>query len=408
MQEVALDLAVEAPIAPADAVPQAREVRAATTLQQALALRDGWRQARKGDGMAAPDADPDFFLSVYSALGKDVEPLIALAGPLSQPQGLIVARSASRTIKCGLRSPQLRCLEVVYGGLITDGSPHAIEMIKAFLRALIVDRKVDLLDVHHLDVEHELAAALRDGLGVGARVTCQSVTHWLLELTDPETGLRREHNSGKTRSTFRRKDRKLVESFENDVEVQAFTSAGEVDGFIATAESITTQTYQAALESGVADSARWRAIITALAHGGRLRGYVLRGRGKAIAYVLGGVFERRFTLIATGFLPDHRQLSPGLVLINRVLNALADEKVVIVDFGFGDADYKSLLGNICRQEQTLHIYGRGWRAAATYRMETTATSLTRLAKAAITSLGVFKSIKRAWRRRLERQPSADN
>lgn len=384
----------------------ARDAVVARTPEQIRALREDWLFLRRRYGTSTPNAAPDFFVRVYRVLGDHITPHVAVFRDGELPYAMIVGRISRNVVNCRfgyvrVHSPRLWCLDIVYGGLITDGQPSSRRVVAEYLQSVLCNRTVELLRVHDLNVEHELTAELMRSLSSHATVVCERDVRWRLNLLDPATGKRILHHSSKTRSTLRRKDKKLVRAFGNAVDLRTVRDSCDVGEFIHVAGSITAKTYQAALTVGVRETQRWRTILDALAGEGCLRGFVLRGKGEPIAYLVGAVFCKQFTLLATGFVPVHRNVSPGSVLMWRVLDALASEGIVTVDFGSGDVAYKRLLGTDMQEEVTLNLYGRGWRPVIAGQQQRAVMLISRFAMRVAGSLGVVGKVKKKWRRWLE-------
>lgn len=379
----------------------------ATTVEEISALREDWLFVRRSYGRPTPDTDPYYFLKIYRALGDRVLPHVVVFREGNKACALIVGRIVREPVTCrfgyvGVRSPRLRCLHIVYGGLITDSESSSRRAVVEYLDNLLCGQAIELVTVDHLDVEHECMAALTRELGSQVGVVSHRDVHWFLDLLDPATRKRRQHQSGRTRRKFENRDRRFVRYFNQRVELKQVRRCEDVSDFIRCASQITSQTYQAALGSGVLDIPRWRSIISAMAERGHLRGYLLTGEDQPIAYLVGAVFNQQFALFATAFLPAYRHLSPGSVLIWRVLDALASDGIVTFDFGFGDGEYKRLHATECREESTLHLYASGLRPTLACRMEKIALVASRLAKRAAASMGVLQRLRRNWRKRLER------
>jgi hypothetical protein len=390
--------------APASGRARLPRVTVAMTVEQVMELRDEWSALRRNRGVISMDAEPGLFCDILPALGDAVTPYVAIFRQNDEPIAALVGRRSHRAPVPGptaLIAPRLEVLEIVCGGLITDGTRESADAVIAHLTDLLDGRQIDMLDIHHLDAEHELAASLSAGLERRARVSQRPEGHCRLSLCDLQTGQRLHHNSSKTRSTFRRKDRKLCEFFENRTEVRELHGAETLNELLRVAGSINANTYQAALACGIEDTLRWRTILGALASRSAMHGYVLMGNGVAIAYVVGAVLHGQFTLLATGFLPEHQSLSPGLVLLNRIFDLLTAERVMTVDFGFGDADYKRILANQRSLEFTLHLYARRWKPTVAWGFERWFGLMKFAAKRGLAWMGIFDAAKRRWRRWLE-------
>jgi CelD/BcsL family acetyltransferase involved in cellulose biosynthesis len=72
----------------------------------------------------------------------------------------------------------------------------------------------------------------------------------------------------------------------------------------------------------------------------QVRLYQLELEGKAIATVYGFIQGGEFSFFQAGFDPEWKKLSPGKVLIGRVMEELAARQVVLFDFLGGGDEYK--------------------------------------------------------------------
>lgn len=127
-------------------------------------------------------------------------------------------------------------------------------------------------------------ACHRSQATVRARATCRGKNRWRTQILEPATGQRLKHHSSKTRSEFKRRDKKFVEAFGGDVQVEKITTASQVPGFIREASAIVDQSYHAGLGIGIrADDEPMRNYLLELADEGTLRAYILRAGGRAIA-----------------------------------------------------------------------------------------------------------------------------
>jgi CelD/BcsL family acetyltransferase involved in cellulose biosynthesis len=153
------------------------------------------------------------------------------------------------------------------------------------------------------------------------------------------------HFSAKTRSTWKRKTRKL-ESEAGPLSLVVYTRPDQVMELLATVEPVSRKTYHYHL-LGRDLSPRNENLsrnLTRWAHRGWLRGYVLFAGQRPIAYAVGSVARRRFSYDLPGYDPELAAHSPGLVLLLRMIEDLITADVAdLLDFGGGDAGYKQLL-----------------------------------------------------------------
>jgi CelD/BcsL family acetyltransferase involved in cellulose biosynthesis len=255
--------------------------------------------------------------------------------------------------------------------------------------------------LNHLPADSPVLAGLRRSLGARALVPVRE-QHRVFELPrEPEAVL--GHLSRKHRYNARREDRLLVEHFGGDVRLRTFTGAEQLPALLAGAAEIYDRSYQAGIGGGFRKASVWTRILEVEARLGRLRGYLLEASGRGVAFQVGVVYGGTYHLEATAYLPDWRSLSPGSVLLRRVLEDLVAAKIGKVDYGFGDADYKRTYSTSVREEETLHAYARTVPALAALALDRVALGVASGSRALVERAGGVRALKRRWRRAAERR-----
>lgn len=338
-----------------------------------------WRAFWRRDAEGTLDAHDGFFTDAMAAIDPGASPWVkVLRSDRGDPLGVVVGRRSRRkpVVRIGYRrmpTPRLRSIEVVHGGIMISDSEAARSLAVGAIAGAIDTREAELVTIGHLPGTHPATDDLLGALRNAGRVLVQRRVHWWRRLIHPNTGEPVDPHSVKTRSNFRRKDRRLVDAFGGEVELCRFRSIKDTAAFIALAKRVTARSYQAALECGVTESPRWSGVIEALAKHGMFRGFVLTVGREPIAYLLGGVCSGKCTLIATSFDERYAALSPGLVLINRVLDDVRKQGVGLFDFGFGDAGYKRLHATEQTEDLTILCYARRPRATLAWLIDVTCT-----------------------------------
>jgi CelD/BcsL family acetyltransferase involved in cellulose biosynthesis len=105
-----------------------------------------------------------------------------------------------------------------------------------------------------------------------------------------------------------------------------------------------------------------------------------------------------YHLQSTGFEPRLSELSPGQVMLVRVMRDLHESGVRAIDYGFGDAGYKRIYGTESWDEATIFLYASTREGRSARLLHRLAGAATRLA--ALTGLG--GRLKKLWRARLAR------
>lgn len=152
--------------------------------------------------------------------------------------------------------------------------------------------------------------------------------------------------SGKTRSTFNRKRRKLAELAGGALTVEAFSAPTEIERFFAEAIPLSRRTYQARLlDAGLPESDADRAAAQALAAADQLRAFLLRIDGRALAYLYLPLEGDTVVYAFLGYDPDYAQYSPGTVLQLDALERLfAERRYRYFDFTEGEGAHKAMFG----------------------------------------------------------------
>lgn len=155
--------------------------------------------------------------------------------------------------------------------------------------------------------------------------------------------------SGKTRSTLRRKARKLADETGGYIVTEHRTPA-EIEAFLSAALPLSARTYQARLlDAGLPDSPAARRTMLERAEAGRMRAFLLHAKGQPIAYlslpVAGSQDAATLVYAHLGYDPDRAHLSPGTVLQMDALERLfAEQHFAWFDFTEGDGAHKELFG----------------------------------------------------------------
>lgn len=150
--------------------------------------------------------------------------------------------------------------------------------------------------------------------------------------------------SAKSRSTCRRKLRKLAERSGGTLDVRCYRTEAEIGAFYAEARSLSARTYQERLlDAGLPEGKGALNEMRALARADRARGWLLFLDGAAIAYLWAPAEGYTLLYAHLGHDPDFAELSPGTVLQLEAMRQLMDEKAFrLFDFTEGEGQHKRL------------------------------------------------------------------
>lgn len=151
--------------------------------------------------------------------------------------------------------------------------------------------------------------------------------------------------SGKTRSTLRRKARKLGE-IPGGYAVTAHRTPADIETFLGAAYPLSARTYQARLlDAGLPDSPQARREMLEAAEDDRMRAFLLHAGGEAVAYLSLPVSGRTLIYAHLGYHPDWAAFSVGTVLQMEALEHLfAEDRFAWFDFTEGEGAHKAMFG----------------------------------------------------------------
>ncbi|WP_086738737.1 GNAT family N-acetyltransferase [Erythrobacter colymbi] len=152
--------------------------------------------------------------------------------------------------------------------------------------------------------------------------------------------------SGKTRSTLRRKARKLADEVPGGYTVTEHRTPAEIEAFLAAALPLSARTYQARLlDAGLPDTPEARRTMLEAAEADRMRAFLLHAGGQAVAYLSLPVEGETLVYAHLGYDPDWARLSVGTVLQMDALERLfAERRYRWFDFTEGEGAHKAMFG----------------------------------------------------------------
>jgi CelD/BcsL family acetyltransferase involved in cellulose biosynthesis len=154
--------------------------------------------------------------------------------------------------------------------------------------------------------------------------------------------------SSKTRSTLRKKAKKLAESAGGELKVTRIDLGHQVVGFLTEAVKVSQKSWQhEILGNRINDSDEERAWAERLTEAGLFRSYLLKAGERSCAFVVGYQFNGVFHYVELGYDREFSEHSPGTILLHLLIQDLCNHKPpATLNFGLGDGDYKRRFGNV--------------------------------------------------------------
>ena len=375
------------------------------TMNGARALIQSWEQVDHDGAPRVAVASANFYLSFLPEIPGDNTPHVTLWKQDGLPKGILIGRLSIRRplVRIGkwrFPMPRLRTLNITEGGLKTLTGETALQQAE-YLRQLLADGAIDCISIHRIPLDSEIGRILANGLRYPGDGNPIVTGHWFTELND-SSGSPVVTNSAKTRSAFRRMDRKLCKFFDNQVQIRDFRRREQVADFIKAAARIGECSYQHGIGVGVQDNSWWSKLLGLHAENGNLRAYLLEANGKPIAYAVGSLWGNTYTGLATSYMPEYRSVSPGTYLLRRMIEQFQQEGIRWFDYGVGDYGYKEIYGTFRREDATLNLYAKSPAARFAGALDTIAMKTNHTLHRALQNWGLIDRIKQLRRRYAER------
>ncbi len=274
------------------------------------------------------------------------------------------------------------------------GSPNTERTINSELQRQMLsacatfacEQRATYLLIEDLERNDPLFAAAESLASDGFRLYCPSGIQERLTIAFPaKADDYWQKFSSKTRSTFRRKQKKI-----GATRLVRITEPGQVAEFLEAAHVVSQRTWQSAqLGLRIHDNDVEAQLFTFLAMQHALRSYLLYVDEKPVAFLIGTQFHGHFSYEEVGYDRDFADRSPGLVLLLHVLDdLLKDSPPHRFDFGGGEADYKRLFATSTSESGSVWLVPPGLRPQFWLGFLRVCRLTDRLARACVRKLGL--------------------
>jgi hypothetical protein len=383
------------------------EIITATNFEEIEAIRPIWEQMQSDEPCPVPNSDIDRYLSVVKTSGDDVRPNIMVMKCDGRPVAIMIGRIEQHRfdLKLGYKtlfSPALRCLSIVYGGIIGQPSAELSEVLIGELMKKLCSREVDVLYFNRLKTETAFYQFVRETTALLTRDYFSKVEdHWRMSIPDNIDQFYSARKRGH-RYKLRRAIKKYEEEFSGDNMFIKYTATNEVEDFITKAADISSKTYQSALGVGIVNDERTKSLLKEAAMLGWFRGNILLADSKPCAFLLGIVYKNVYYGVCTGYDPAFRSYWPGTIIFLKVVESLcADPSIEMIDFYFGDAWYKKSYGTEHWPEASVYVFAPRFYPVFINVLRSSVKSVNAGLQYVVQKVGSLGWIKRQWRNLLQ-------
>jgi len=383
------------------------EVVIARDLAEVELLRPTWEELQQNECSPVVNADIDRFISVVGPRQDVVRPHVILLRNSGNPKAMLIGRIEEKRLNCKigyktLLRPLLRCLLVVYGGLLGNLTDELCAMLIRELQDALGKGEADVVLFSHLrkgSPIYRCATTMPSFLCRGH--LSKTEVHRSMSVPDSIDSFYKSR-SKKHRANLRRYIRKLDEEYPDRVQTLSYRKVKDVGELITAASQISTQTYQQTLGSGFDDDERTRKLIETAARRGWLRAHVLYVGDEPCAFQCGLQYKKTYFLEKIGYSSQWGKYNVGSVLFLNVLHELCEEGAIeTIDFGFGDADYKCSYGDKDWPEASVYIFAPRLYPLFINILQTSMVGISLGLESILSRTGLISPIKRRWRNLLQ-------
>lgn len=384
----------------------ATRVSVARSAEEVEALREQWQELL-GDQL---NADPDFLLSVVRTEARTLRPHVVVSERDGRPAAILAGRLELVKLPAHvgykqLRLPALRAITVVYGGLLGDPPEEVVTELLGSLRQSLASGEADVVVFRELRVGSPLHRLVGETAGVlRSRASRRSVHRELVLPDSPDAFL--SSLSKSTRDGVKRYRRKLERELGERLDVRLYRAADEVEEVVAALDAVASRSWQRGIGSGFRDDEGHRDRTLLALRRGWFRACVVSVDGEPIAFWHGMGLGGRLVSGIPGFDPEYSELRVGTYALVRLVESLTvDPDFTVLDFGFGDAEYKRRFGTGSWEEESIALFARRPKPLTIGLLRAGIRATNDAARSALGKAGVAGRVRNVWRRRLGQAPS---
>jgi len=220
---------------------------------------------------------------------------------------------------------------------------------------------------------------------------------WVADLPDSLDEFLTRRSASKK---LRREERSFLKRFGSDIRLRCFDRIEDIDEAARDMVTVAARSYQHKLGAAFTDSAFNRALLKVGLEKGWARIWMLYLAERPVAFWSGTAYGKTFGTWTPGFDPDFAKDGVGRFTMFRMIEDLCkDPKISVLDFGPGEAVYKSRFGRPIHYEREVILAARRpWPLLAVW-CHSLFSLANGLARRLASSNGWLSRLKTHWRKR---------
>jgi hypothetical protein len=378
------------------------------SLEEVKGIAEVWRSWQYH-----PNSDLDFYPAVLRSRPEILRPHVIVLYRGETPQAMLIGRMEEKKVgfQIGYRTllrVRARLLTFIYAGLLGNPSSGDCDLMVREIMKSLRQGEADAALLANLRVDSPLYRSATSVPGFWARDFFPLPRgHWSMALPPSAEEFRR-----RLPSKLRQKQRKLLGALGDSVRVVCYRATEELESMCRDVDTIARKTYQRGLGVGFVDNDQIRTRMHLAAARGWLRGYLLYFGTRPAAFWIGTVYGGKFFSDYMGYDPELAQRSPGIFLVTKAIEEICDRQsdwgALEIDWGFGDAQYKEMLGTCKWEEASLSIFAPTLKGARLNAIRMPALFVDRILRWGLERTSLIAKIKRIWRDRLSKVQGNEN
>ena len=379
------------------------EITTVKTIEEIENIRSLWEEIQGRQSRLVPNADIDRYLTVLQAQKDEMRPYVMVFTQNGLTVGMVVGRIEMHRLRCRIGykvvyNPSLRCLTIVYGGILGEQNEAVCTKIVSELQSVLQSGEIDMVHFSQLETDLPIYRLLTST----PNFLCRShfpIVQSHRSMSIPESmDIFYKSCSKKHRGNLRRYIRRIEKEYPEQVRVVRYSSEQELEDVVNAAARISSKTYQNAMGKGLEDNPKTLSLMETSAKSGWLRTHILFVAEEPCAFQIGLQYGRTYFLEQIGYDPDWKQYNVGTVLFLRVLeNLCGNPQIDLIDFGFGDADYKQQYGDKTWPEASVYIVAPRIYPIFVNLAQCIIRATHILLSYLATRTGIYQWVKRTWR-----------
>ena len=391
------------------------EVTVARSAAELDSLQTAWTTLLEQQEAPIFNAEPDRLLSLVR-WQQEARPHVLLLHEHGSPAAMVVGSIENVRIRCriGYKAfwlPALKSYTVIHRGLLGQIDEEIAGRLLAEMSTLLKSAEADMVFFHYLDTESTIFKMAQSQFGGLCRSHFPRVDIHRTMTVPESMDAFYQSCSKKHRANLRRYVRKIEEQFGERAVITRYREADRVESFIEAASRVSAKTYQHGLGCGLENNEQTRDLLKNVARKGGLRGHVMFVEGEPCAFQYGVIYRGSYFLEQIGFDPKWKDLNVGTVLFLEALQDLCTDSggAEVIDFGFGEADYKRSYGDKCWTDASFYLFAPRVRPILANLIFSGTTGLSTGLAHVLEKTGAVGWIKRRWRDRLrQKEPEAQD